>query len=350
MGNGWQARVKGSAVLQKSVYLHPLRTDTRVYLAFQNHFPVRFFFFPALLLCSATLAAQPAITRTTARVTDFGQLYSTFSWEPAAMAELETKLGPALAKTVMAASNEAAWPAGIASLNGRIENREGMNAYTLYHIATLQENKVVLLAPALENRNMPGSMQPASDIYFIVGLQGVELSGISVTVKTTIADPPRAESFATQLEMLTRDFSEGFINMKGEQTDEDEEGMTYQYASRVHLEGASQVYFMEDLMSASTVFQAVFPGSTDPAIALKAYRNLVRQVEALKLTCCPLSKKDERVDGNRHSQSFQAYDPNGRLEVAYQSMILEVYLVQGETTHNGQMVSNWIPMLSIYEN
>lgn len=317
---------------------------------------MRLMYFVFALLCTgATASAQATASRTPATVLDFGQLYSTYSWEPAAIAELTSNLGEALAGTVMRTSTEAAWPAGIASLDGRMENRPHMAAYTVYYLTTVGENIAVLHVPADENQHMPADLRPAGDIYFILSRSAVEFKGAagSTTVSTlTFTSTPTVSTagFAAQLNQITQDFPSGFVNVTGDQIDEDEEGLMLQYATRVALDGAEEVYFIEDLLSASTVFHAEFPGSADPTVTLKAYRTLVRAVESLTLSCCGLLKSEEQVEGNRHSQTFMAYSPQGKLDMAYQNMTIEVGIIQSERFDaKGELVSDWKPVLNIYE-
>ena len=295
---------------------------------------------------------QPTVTLVPARILDFGELYSTFDWGEESKAELRSKLGDELAAKVMAASNEAAWPSGIASLEGRTENRAKMAAFNLNHLITLADNKAVLVAKVADNPGLSENMKINSDIYFVVNANVVELNGPSKSYPNTTLpqEPATDQDFSIQLNQITQDFDEGFVNLTGSQIGEDEEGMIVSYGSRVPLEGSSEIYFTEDLLSASTTFIANFPASTDPATTLKIYRNLVKKIEGTNLSCCSLSKQVEQADGNRYSQSFSAYDPTGKLHRDYQNMIVEVRIEQGETFDSkGQLVSKWIPVVSVYE-
>ncbi|HRI60292.1 MAG TPA: hypothetical protein PK228_11230 [Saprospiraceae bacterium] len=316
---------------------------------FPNPLYMRLMCFVFVLLFSAVAAiGQTAVARTPAKVLDFGQLYSTFNWEAPVITELKANLGDALAAKVINASTETAWPTGIASLDSRTQNRSQMAAYTVYYLTTVGENKAVLVVPAAENRAMPANMQSAGDIYFLVTRTAVEFKSAAAPVASAAAP---TGSFATQINEITEDFGNGFVNLTNDLLDEDEDAMILIYGSRVSLEGATELYFYEDLYAAATTFHAAFPGSTDPAVALKSYRELVRKIESLQLTCCSLSNSEEQVDGNRHGQVFTAYDPKGNLNIDYQNMAIEVRIEQGETfDKDGHVVSNWIPVLDIYEH
>lgn len=309
-----------------------------------------------LLLSAFTAIAQTA-SLTPAKVLDFGQLYSTFDWGEAPVAELKAALGDALATKVINGSVESAWPSGIASLEGRTDNQPKMADYKVYYLTTVDE-KAVLFIPSAENKQMPADMQPVGDIYFLLSRSAVEVNGASTPAPVTLTTPvpttkptaAPAAGFAAQMNNIVQDYANDFIHLTGAQIDEDEDGLVIQYSSEAPLEGAASLFFIEDLMSATTSFHAEFPGSPDPAVAVKAYRALVKKVEALKLTACKLSKQEEQVEGNVHKQVFQAYDPAGKLDLAYQGMLLEVRIIQGEVfDKNGQTVSNWYVMLEVYE-
>ncbi len=305
----------------------------------------------AIVLFFSTFAIGQTVTHTPAKVLDFGQLYSTFNWDEATTQELTTALGAALAANVVAASVESAWPSGIASLEGRTENRPQMVNYKLYYLTTV-DGKAVMLAPAAENRHLPATLQPANDIYFLLSSSAVEINGQASPKTTPPASVPMVASgsFQDQMNVLVNGYADGFIMLTGGQIDEDEDGLVIQYESTVVLENAVSGFFLEDLLSATTSFHAEYPGSTDPKVALKTYLQLISKVEALKLKACKLSKNKEEVEGNVRSQVFQAYDPAGNLALAYQHMNIEVRIVQGETVDkSGKTVSDWYVMLEVYE-
>jgi len=158
-----------------------------------------------------------------------------------------------------------------------------------------------------------------------------------------------ADDFSAQLDEITRDFSNDFANVVNMVLDQDNDNLLVTYGTLVPLEGTSRLYFVEDLFASATNFYAEFPGSTNIATALTAYRALTRKVETLKLSCCGLSKGEEHINGNRHTQPFRTHNPNGKMDVAYQSMVIEVYLLQDEVFDNkGQLVPEWRPALVIY--
>ena len=306
--------------------------------------------------------SQPAVMPVTstipspARVLDFGQLYSTFNWEENATAELKKALGDAVAAKVIAGSVETAWPSGIASLDGRTTNRPQMEQYKLYYLTTIDNDKAVLLAPAAENKHLPAHMQSKGDIYFLVTQSSVELNGSVTPPKQTPVTPKpsptsgKSNVFQDQMTTIVADYPNTFENLKGDQIDQDEDGLLIQYDSKVIVDDATAFYFIEDVLTSSVSFHAEYSGSPDVKGALKTYLTVISKVEALKFDGFKLSKNAEEVDGSKRSQVFQAYDPAGNLPAVYADMNIEVRIVQGEMPDkNGQMVSDWYVMLEVYE-
>ena len=301
-----------------------------------------------LLLSISSLFGQGFAVGTPVKILDFGELYSTFSWQAEDVAALKASLGSAMADAVVSKSAEENWPKGIASLDARSQNRPLMAGYTTFYLTALDATRAILFVPAVENSGMATDMQPAGDIYFIVNSSAVAASNTGTV--THPAASPTTDGFAAQLDAITQDFKDDFVFATGEMYQEDEEGFLIWYRTRLPLDGADELYFLEDLLSGSTIFHAGFPGSTDPAIALKGYQELVRKVEALKLTCCALAKNAETVDGNRRQQTFKTYDISEGYDFYYQGMVIDIGIEQGETFDDqGQVLSLWSPVLSIYE-
>ena len=306
-----------------------------------------FFIVIALYCVPGNFLAQDSVARQNAQVIDYGQLYSTIFWEEANKTDLRSKLGSALADEVILSSTESAWPPGIATLASRTENRDKMVGYTVYYLCSLADGRSIMLVPALENQSMPVNMQPTKDIYFILLSTAVLID--SETEDWLEPELVPVENFESQMNEITLDFSHGFSNVINMQLEEYEDGMIVIYGTRVMLNGSTQLYFTEDVYAGTTTFHADFPGSTEPAAALKLYQELVQKVASLKLTCCPLSKNEERINGKLRIQTFYAYDPYGKLDIKFRNMLIEVRLVQGETFGaTGQLLPEWHPTLDIY--
>lgn len=300
----------------------------------------------AFLFFSTIAFGQESAKRSPVKTLDFDQMYSTPHWKPDEVTALKAQLGNALAETVIRASTEAAWPKGIASLDSRAQNKAQMAGYKAYFLANMDEHRVILVVPASENRSMPESMQPAGDIYFVFLKVGVQLESV-VTPPASV--PVAPDGFSAQLDEITRDFNNGFANVVNMILEQDNDNLMVTYGTLVPLDGASRLYFLEDLHAGTTNFFAEFPGSTNIATALVGYRALVRKVEGLKLSCCGLSKGAEQVSGNRYTQPFRAHDSKGNMDAAYQNMVIEVYLLQDEAfDKQGQLVPEWRPALVVY--
>ncbi len=288
--------------------------------------------------------AQKIALGTPIHVLDYTQLYSTFTWKPEVKSTLKAELGD-MADAVVLKSNEAAWPKGIASLDARNKNKALFTGYTVFYLTSLVTNQAVLFVPAVENSDMPAGMAPVGDIYFVI-------NGSAIEVKTTeaITAPVETEvDFATGMETLTQNFLTSFVNLFSLEQQEEEDGRVMLHGSSLSIESAEQIYFYEDVPSAAISFRAGFVADEDPTIALATYNELVRKVESLKLSCCQLTKDEETVVGNNHSQRFHVYNPNANISMEYQGMVIEVGIEQSETfTDDGDIVSIWVPVLYIY--
>ena len=305
--------------------------------------PILFVF--VLLLSSFTAFSQLV------KVLDFGEIYSTYDWSAESKAELRADLGDVLAEKVITLSNEAAWPKGIADLAARAQNRARMDDYIIFYLTTVKEHIAILFVPAIENRGMPEDMRPKGDIYFLIGLRAVDMEADAEESDAGDASGfQSAEGFAAQLDQIVQDYPNDFINLIGELLEEDGENLSYTYASYVNLEGSTMATFYEDLYYENTSYHADFPGSEDHSEGLKTYYELIRRIETTNLSSCSLLKAEEYVDGRVHHQSFSAYDPGGNLGIGFQGMVVGVYLAQGEVfDEEGQLVSYWYPVLSVYK-
>jgi hypothetical protein len=174
-------------------------------------------------------------------------------------------------------------------------------------------------------------------------------SGVTAAGQTTDSSKPdQVLDFGRQLNEITLDFRNGFKNVIGERLEQQEGSMEVMYGSRVPLEGAEELNFFvtgDDF----PVLNALFPGSPDPAVALKECVQMVRNIESLTLTCCGLSKNDEQIDENIFYLTFWASDANGTMDVAYQNMVIMVKLTQSEVFEDDKFVDVWHPMLVIYK-
>ncbi len=295
----------------------------------------------AVLMLGTTASGQPFTVGTPIKVLNFNEIYATYAWEENTRQIISEGFGTQT-DDIVKNSSEAGWPVGIASLDARSRNKEQMYDYTLFFLAMMNDHVAILFAPQVENSFMPEDMRPADDIFFIINVHAIEEESTEFSAPITLG-------FAAQLDEITQDFRNGFANVTNHALEEDKDRMVIYYGTLVPLDGMEEIYFIEDLMSASMIFRAGFPGHTDPAVALPAYRELVRKVEALTLTCCPLAKNEEETTGNSRRQIFRAYDPKGKLDVAYQNMVIEVILERGETFDNeGQILDYWMPVLYVY--
>lgn len=298
----------------------------------------------ALLAFQLTVAAQKMAIGTPVHVLDYDQLYSTFAWQPEVKTALQVELG-SMADEIVIKSNEAAWPIGIASLDARTENRALMGAYTVFYITTLSSGQAVLFVPSVENSSMIAGMAPVEDIFFIISgnaLEEDDLQPVAIPIENVL-------EFNAAMETLSQHFLTSFMALTTLESQEEEEGMVILHGSSVFIESAEQVYFYEDVLSATTGFRAGFVPDENPAVALVTYNQLLEKVEALKLSCCQLTKGAETIVLNSRSQVFHVVNPNPNSSTEYQSMVIEVGIEQGETyTVDFEIVSVWVPVIYIY--
>lgn len=281
-----------------------------------------------------------------AKVLDFGQLFSSYAWEPAYIAELKGKVEPALADKIISSSTESTWPSGISTLNARTDHQQQLSTYKLYYITRLSDGKAVLVAPASENSLMTQDMQLIHDIYFLVSFNAIDTNAIRSTDAGIVVPVNR---FADEMNIILQDYVHDFINIAGGLIDEDEEYEYATFSSLVGLGQANDIYIEADVLSATNVFHAGFPGSIDPVFALKDYLALIQQIEGLKLPYCRLFKSEDQVDGNKHHLIFLQDPSDSQPDPAYKDLIIEVYIEQG-TGYNaaGGTAVTWVPVITIH--
>jgi hypothetical protein len=296
----------------------------------------------AVLRLGTIASGQDFAIGTLIRVLNFGEVYSTFTWDESTKKTIAAEFGY-LPETLVFNASESGWPVGIASLDARARNKRLMDDYTLFFMDMMNEHVAILLAPKAENSSMPADMRPVNDIFFIINANAIE-------VKSMEAPAVSSQGFAAQMEAITQDFKNGFSNVVNEIIHQDTDALLIYYGTQVPMDGADEIFFLEDLMSASTIFHAGFPGHIDPANALAAYQELVRKVEALTLGCCNMTKSAETVEGNTRRQPFFTDASKGNVALEYKSMVIEVSLERGETFDSeGQILDFWIPVLAVYE-
>ncbi len=133
--------------------------------------------FLLLLLLPFSFHAQ--VKKVKAKIVNPGSLYSTYDFDAdAGLLKPAIKLqgGTSILSDIIKYSNQSNWPAGMMTLDSRLESRETIMKYTVYKIVKTSDY-CILVAPALENKHMATNMRPAQDIYFIMELQGAEFEG-----------------------------------------------------------------------------------------------------------------------------------------------------------------------------
>jgi hypothetical protein len=112
-------------------------------------------------------------------ITNFGDLYSTYSYSSADEDDIRDQVGSSMLSEIKTDAHEDSWPNDISGFDDRQTNRPKMYNYNVELVCTLGSDKVVLRAPVGQNSHMTGGMRLKHDIYFIIGKSGVDLSGSS---------------------------------------------------------------------------------------------------------------------------------------------------------------------------
>ncbi|MFN8287567.1 MAG: hypothetical protein U0V74_12470 [Chitinophagales bacterium] len=138
-----------------------------------------------LIITGYCIDAQSSGTKQRMKITDSGELYSTFNWDDnsAAKSAVVVAVSTSEFSDIIKYSNESNWPSGISTLDGRDALRTKINEYVAYKVAEF-DNMVLLKIPAAENKSMPYNMQSPHDFYFVIGKTGVQTySGTTVSAQ-----------------------------------------------------------------------------------------------------------------------------------------------------------------------
>ncbi|TAE62036.1 MAG: hypothetical protein EAZ89_00115 [Bacteroidetes bacterium] len=111
---------------------------------------------------------------------------------------------------VLAHIVESSWPSGISTLDARNANRPLIQDYKAWQIAAL-EGMALLYIPATRNTHMPAEMRPASDIYFLIGEEGIGPGDPADEIVETIFDAYEALSLEEESEDKNPDSGRAYI-------------------------------------------------------------------------------------------------------------------------------------------
>lgn len=104
---------------------------------------------------------------TAVKVTDLGEMYSTYNLSQAEKAEVSRQLNnKSLLDEIVRYAKENTWPDGINTLDDRLANRKIMERYNFYKVASFG-NKTIVSAPAEKNQHMPAAYIPQGPMYII---------------------------------------------------------------------------------------------------------------------------------------------------------------------------------------
>lgn len=133
----------------------------------------------------ATKKSSGANSFTSATVTNFGDLYSTYNFGGDELKRIASEVGQSMADDIETYANESNWPSGISAFSDRQTNRPKMYDYNLDYLCTIGD-KAILRAAKANNGHMVGNMRLTHDIYFVVNESSVSTgSGAAKSTKTS---------------------------------------------------------------------------------------------------------------------------------------------------------------------
>jgi hypothetical protein len=104
---------------------------------------------------------------TAVKVTDLGEMYSTYNLSQAEKTEVSRQLNnKSLLDEIVRYAKENTWPDGVNTLDDRLANRKIMERYNFYKVASFG-NKTIVSVPAEKNQHMPAAYIPQGPMYII---------------------------------------------------------------------------------------------------------------------------------------------------------------------------------------
>jgi hypothetical protein len=104
---------------------------------------------------------------TTVKITDLGEMYSTYNLSQAEKTEVTRQLNnKSLLDEIVRYAKENTWPDGVNTLDDRLANRKIMERYNFYKVASFG-NKTIVSVPAEKNQHMPAAYIPQGPMYII---------------------------------------------------------------------------------------------------------------------------------------------------------------------------------------
>ena len=104
---------------------------------------------------------------TAVKVTDLGEMYSTYNLSEAEKTEVSRQLNnKSLLDEIVRYAKENTWPDAVNTLDDRLSNRKTMERYNFYKVASFG-NKTIVNVPAEKNQHMPAAYIPQGPMYII---------------------------------------------------------------------------------------------------------------------------------------------------------------------------------------
>lgn len=136
--------------------------------------PVIAFLFVVVTLTACTKGFYIDGKKATAvKITDMGEMYSTYNLSQAEKAEVSKQLNnKSMLDEIIRYAKEGTWPDGVNTLQERLDSRKTMERYNFYKVASFG-NKTIVSVPAEKNQHMPAAFIPQGPMYMIFASSAV---------------------------------------------------------------------------------------------------------------------------------------------------------------------------------
>ena len=176
--------------------------------------------------------------------------------------------------------------------------------------------------------------------------------------ETLIEDLPTVELndittediFGTQMNAILLDFPNQFINLKSIPWSDSDSFPIPRYHSRIQLTSAVYNYIQEEQPSKHATYQAYLPGTTVPEFAVQAYSQLKANFENYSYYMGSFDHREEIVDGSKRSQIYYLKIAEGKSNLAFEKMLVEIGVEQGIIVGEpGVETIVWVAFVKVYE-
>lgn len=284
-------------------------------------------------LPSFAQSSQPA------QLLDAGLLFPAYRWELdlPALEALKAHY-PTEWATIQEWANEKNWPPGLRNHANRTSNRDFFCQIKAYSALFFGKDKVLLHIPASENQQLPQSLRPNRDIFFIMRASGIALSNTTDGFSA---------SFSEQLGFLLQASLHHFASLT-DTTSQSKLGLygTQRNASHI-LEGAHHAFIEEALGGNRITYTAVFPATNSQEEAVAWFEKRIQQIQITPLPACPLVRSRETNTELPYFARFFPHDFTGDMDPRFKNLVVTIQVQAEYSTQENVHTTVWHPLLSI---